>query len=620
MRSLLIEFHRFKNLDTGSLREGDDYLVAAAQRPVREIRMAIDQLPFIQCMQALRYTQGPAERAQALQRLGGLVTDMLGVPDMQELQAGAFPLQLDLVVNAAELAALPFEAASDRDGNPLLVRQQKPVELTRRVRHDFAEFSADWPAKPRVLYAWAAPPEVGEVPYAAHEQELRNALEPWIPITDNATDTGGVLTVLPEASLHSLTEVCRAAARAPAGERFSHVHILAHGYPVGRGLEETFGIALHSRDNPSLDAVTPDEIQAALAPLAELPVIVTLATCDAANEANPINPRRSIAHELHVAGFPVVVASQLPFTVPGSSILIRHFYHAVLRGEDVRLALHQARAALYSSREKTGHDWLSLVGYVRLPEGYAEHLLDVALASTLASLKTMQNWADELVKRGEADAARFDHVAALLRERIEQLEEALPLARSRGRAELLAEHVGLLGSAEKRYAELCFARAALGDTDAWTRRMRRALEGSRHWYRQGFDDNQSSHWNGVQYLSLEAVLQGQIDDRGAWFSCVRSAQIARRSPDEYWAHGSLAELYLLAPLAGQPQQLEPAEAVLKEMQQRVAELAPGNPFPLETTARQLRRYTQWWTEGKGFFGSGPDLAAEARRLLAVLDR
>jgi hypothetical protein len=52
--------------------------------------------------------------------------------------------------------------------------------------------------------------------------------------------------------------------------------------------------------------------------------------------------------------------AQLPFTKPGSILMVETFYKAQLAGEDVRLALHQARVALYQSQAKTGHDWASL--------------------------------------------------------------------------------------------------------------------------------------------------------------------------------------------------------------------------------------------------------------------
>src|SRR4030095_9051168 len=87
-----------------------------------------------------------------------------------------------------------------------------------------------------------------------------------------------------------------------------------------------------------------------------------------------------------------------------------------------RMALHQARVALYQSQAKTGHDWASLVGYVQLPEGYSDHLQDVRLQSILASLKTMQQWSDRLVAQDAKDPDLFDRVAEQLQERIEALQ------------------------------------------------------------------------------------------------------------------------------------------------------------------------------------------------------
>ena len=72
----------------------------------------------------------------------------------------------------------------------------------------------------------------------------------------------------------------------------------------------------------------------------------------------------SVAQELHHCGVPVVVGSQLPLTKPGIAPARQSvFYVRLLRGEDVRVAFHAARVDLRAD-ETTGHDWLSLVGYV----------------------------------------------------------------------------------------------------------------------------------------------------------------------------------------------------------------------------------------------------------------
>ena len=367
-----------------------------------------------------------------------------------------------------------------------------------------------------------------------------------------------------------------------------------------------------------------------MAPLVGHTVVVTLATCDAANLTNTITSKRSIAHELHELGFPIVVASQFPFTKPGSTLMVEIFYKALLGGEDVRLALHQARVALYDSRDKTGHDWASLVGYARLPEGYADHLQAVRLECVLASLKTMQKVSDELVKQRNRDPARFEHVATQLRACIETLERFLTDPQKAGGTGVLDENLGLLGSAEKRLAELCSVRAELGDAAHWQRLMREALERARQWYARGSETNLSHHWTGVQSLSLDSVLGGRITDPSSWHAAVRAAQIDRKraidpqnqeqTRQKIWALGSLVELYLLAPLAGQTPPDLAAGNALAEMKALVRGQTDGDTFPLESTERQLRRYVQWWTTANGFFPDTSDLAGAAASLLEELRR
>jgi len=622
MRSLLLEFLRLNNLKTGIWREGDPYLVAAgSEYPVRQFASPLEHESFLKLIIALRYEKDAQTRATALKQIGEIAANLLATNSLTEISSGPFPLQLDLVVNPAEVAALPFEAATDREGRPLFARNDPAVVLTRRVRHTFAENRARWPATPRFLYAWASLSEPTDVPSQEHERALRAVLEPWIPMgrgTGTTAASDDVLTILAEVTLEKLTEACRKAVEKK--KPFTHVHLLAHGVPVGEAPSQHFGIGLRTEEG-GVPEVTPEELGKALAPLVGHTVVVTLATCDAANLTNTITSKRSIAHELHELGFPIVVASQFPFTKPGSTLMVETFYKALLGGKDVRVALHNARVALYESRDKTGHDWASLVGYARLPEGYADHLVDVGLECVLASLRTMQGWSDELVKQGNKALASFDEVAKQLQARIEKLEESLQEAETAGRRGALDENLGLLGSAEKRLAELCFVCAGLGDAAPWQPLMRRALERSRNWYRRGSESNLSHHWTAVQSLSLDAVLDGRIADPGRWYAAVTAAKIDQRNAKPsavIWALGSLIELYLLAPLARQSPPVDSARNALAEMKALVREQPGGDTFPLESTERQLRRYVQWWTTANGFFPGTTDLATAAGKLVEEL--
>lgn len=622
MRSLLIEFHRFGKDDTGVLREGDHYLVAAATHPVRDISMPIDYDSFLDKMQALRYKGDIAERTKALQELGTIVTEMLGTKALPDVKTGDFPLQLDLVVNAAELAALPFEAATDANDRPLLTQRELPIVLTRRVRHDFAEVRVTWLAKPRILFAWAFPEGAGvAVPYEEHARALRHALEPWIPDMGPAakeSDISAVLTVVEKASLDSIKKACEDAIAQK--KPYSHVHLLAHGCSIGRGFKQRFGVALHDPASGELQAASPEELGDALVSLRGQPVILTLAACDAANQTNTIIADKSIAHALHVSGIPVVVASQLPLTILGSTLLVQHFYEALLRGDDVRLALHEARCALFNSPD-SGHDYVSLVGYVQLPEGYKEQLSEVRLQSVLTSLKALRSCADDLLNCATYDPAQFDRLTELLRGRAQLLENCLPETEKATRKGMLEEHLGLLGSCEKRLAELYFERGIRSGLSDWDQSMRESLERGRSWYKRGFDCNLSHHWDGVQSLSLEAVLTGRISEPGLWQAATIAAEIERKNkPEEAWALGSLAELQLLALAARQAEDLPKAIAMLEEMKTRVANRSDGDRFPLESTARQFRRYVKWWTNQNGFFPGRTDFSLQAKRLAEVLTR
>ena len=241
MHTLLIEFLRLGKMETGLLREGDQYLVAAgSEQPIRQMSSSLEHEQFLDLTGPLRYQSEPEARQTALQAIGETAAKLLGTRSMDVLAHGPFPLQIDLVVNPHEVAALPFEAATDDDGTPLFTRAEQAVVLTRRVRHTFAEGRVRWPAKPRLLYAWAAPTGAGDVPAGAHEAALRDALAPWTPIAAaGSTNDTTVIAILPEATLAQLKQACQTSV--DESNPFTHVHLLMHGNPVERSEERRVG-------------------------------------------------------------------------------------------------------------------------------------------------------------------------------------------------------------------------------------------------------------------------------------------------------------------------------------------------------------------------------------------
>ena len=271
-----------------------------------------------------------------------------------------------------------------------------------------------------------------------HEEALRAALEPW--------SRGGVA----DQNLLRVEEVASLNALAKARFEFkpSYVHLLAHGAQTQAG---------GGRPKPHWVLRPPEDIAKVLALDAGVPLVVTLAACDSANQTELTFTNYSLAQELHRLGVPVVVASQLPLTMAGSVVMARVFYRYLLEGDDVRRALHAARLALRDDAN-AGHDWLSLVGYVRLPpEGYARHLAEFGLRAELGMLDAQQRRADHLSVQG-GDVTMFDEVERQLRNRIATLiERREDLDGSSQR--LVDESHGLLASANKRLAELLFTRA-----------------------------------------------------------------------------------------------------------------------------------------------------------------
>jgi hypothetical protein len=639
MKSIKMDFVRDDD-DAGVLQKGKTYHVVIESTQHRQFDMPFNQRDLLKSLTELRYDAAfdADKRKMALHELSTIVSEILEPPAAPSGEL----LQLDLVTNARELWALPFEAAlAPGTELPLFAVREPGVVLTRRAPHRFVAHQPNWPARPRVLFAYASPDWVNgpHVEYAAHKDALLDVLQPWVePLPGQPMLIGqetSVLTTLKNATLADIEQACRQAEL--EGKPYTHFHLLAHGIECKDPkytFETWFGVALCADDKTP---TKPEALVQALLPKSsdghEMPIVVTLAICDGGNAANTIIESGGLAQELHRAGVPIVVASQLPLTFPGSKLMTRVFYEGWMAGKDVREVLHDLRVALYEAKD-SGHDWLSLVAWVRLPEGYNDYLLDVRLKSQLAALETASKHANYLIEHNIKDGFEYERVTERLKRRIERLEELLveckSLDRNR-RRDVVQENAGLLGSAYKRMGELLANRAAT-DTDRsehWFGESRSALDKARSIYRQGFGQNPAHHWTGVQYLALEVVLTGKISSIADWYACYVAATAQRDNPDtavadRVWALGSIAELALISAVAKGvvvPQDGGAAIAV-KDLYQQVNDASETFPnrFPIDSTRRQLLRYTNWWTKANGFFPTlESDLASEAATLIALLN-
>jgi CHAT domain-containing protein len=599
------------------MSRGVPYVVQVQDRPARDVKCPLDYLDLLGCIERLDYN-APDGGFAAVKTLSDEVTSFVG----QVVALGEpRPLQIDLVVSASELAALPFELARDKTGEWLLAREDADIELTRRIRQSFAHRAPRWRTKPRILFISASPGAGEPVPVEENKKALRDALRPWIEplanVPEAMPDERDVLVLLPNASLAAIKEACDKAAAAK--KPFTHIHVLAHGVVIGEGVRQRYGLALHGED------VEAAGLLAALKSVAEYCSVVTLAICQGAAENNPIYPGSSLAHGLHAEGIPVVIGSQFPLTFDGSKIFTERFYTAALRGDDVRAALHAARLALKKQSAKTYYDWAALVGYVRLPEGYTDHLIDVALEAGLASLRTTESWFAHISAQDPPPVDPLHEVARRIDERIGHLGQLLSRAEQCGRTGVREENLGLLGSGEKRLAEVRFK---LSQTEpavaAHKTAMLQALERSLDYYRRAFHKNLSHHWTGVQMLSLEAATAGRFDEPEYWSTAIIASRNALKdNKDEYWAAGSLLELLLLGGCSGKSVDVAAAKRCAETLAERTP-VGPADgteiPFPIASTLRQLGRYQSWWTKANGFFnGAASDLAREAGELSKALE-
>lgn len=623
MRSEMMEFLRFGD-SSGILRRNDPYLAVSGTAPVRECRTNYSQEQYFDEYYKLRYSASITEkhRNEAIKRLADEAKQMLG-----KLQLGPGPTQVDLVISASELWLLPFEAVTDDAETPLFARSDKKFVLTRRIRGEFKDNSQSWYPVPRIAFISASPAwlNADPVPHAEHEDAIRESLRPWIePLlgyTSGGADDRKVLQILKQATPDDVRDLFKQAKTDK--KPFTHVHVLAHGINKRNQtnqLRSQMGFALATAKKKAMDA---DFLVEVLKSQGTLPQVVTLAICDGASQANTVVPYESLAQRLHLAGIPIVVGSQLPLTFDGSVLLVKEFYKHV-EGTDVREVLHSTRVALHREKDRLhSHDWMSMVSYVQLPEGYAEHLKDVELKAHLASLEVAKKWADQVSKRGATAKMDFLHAKDNLLDRINRLSILLEERQKQKRNDLLyQENAGLLGSAYKRLAELLAERQrhdlAIDNSEIW-----KALDEAREAYRKGYNKNLSDHWTGVQWVSLEAIQKGVIADSGYWHAAMQAAKLDAERPDEYWAWGSIAELWFLAPCATKEDGFEQARQALETFKQRLSKSKDepkDEAFAIESTRRQFNRYVTWWTKNNGFFPQAEsDLLAPAQQLVKVLD-
>lgn len=613
------------------------YIALCGPWSPQTVTMPFEHRELITRLARLRYSIGGTEvaaeqRAAELDSIGTSVGRVLGaVPGLQAAltdvgRDGAHLVHLRLSLSALELGMMPFEAAIAPDnlpgsGAPLLLRT--PTVITREIRRS-QRVEVDWNRPHRILFAFATPTGLAPVPAQQHLDALRRAIEPFVPIARDAgrrvREVQKQLTVLPEATLKAIGDACR------AGD-YTHVHILAHGAPLGEGTSRRYGLALRDEGNAGGCKVVDGETLGVALRGAEsssaagkaLPTFLSLATCDSGATDSVVVPGGSIAHELHRVGIPWVVASQFPLWMRASTVMVEALYRGLLVADDPRVVLYQLRQRLRVEMPET-HDWASIVAYAVSPWDLERQLDDFFDRQVRRRLDVKFNRLDELAKarRAAGDAAadpaeesEFNELSAAIRK-----EHAAWIARpstSRSAA-ARAEALGMSGASEKRIAIASAlkarAAAAAGDeagAKASFEACDAAYRASRKAYRQAIEADPTNHWAVTQFVSIAAtprLMDGearvaQVRERYApWWNAAR--QIARwqlraaTGTARAWALGTIAELELLGSVYDAAHDGTQASSRIAQLCREIVEAVGAESFAVGSTRRQFERYLNDW--------------------------
>lgn len=591
------------------------YLALCGDRPAEVVHVPFVHGEFLEMHGRLRYSHGPQAAAEAAAQMAQALHQFLsGIANLREEAASAQEaevIELRLVLSAAELALLPFELIAAPGSLPSSKSLfSKPLILLRQSRRRAHKLDG-WPDWPQILFASSQ--AGGVVPAQSHLVALQQAVQSFLPYPiDQYSDANGQrhwfrdhIEVLSGASLDAIRESCRK-------KRYTHVHILAHGGEDGPSWARRFGLQLHASDGQGTDLVHGGELANALQGPLGFPTVVTLASCDGGNQGNVLMPGGSLAQELHMAGVPLVAASQFPLTFQGSAAMASEFYRGVVRGRDPRQVMVETRTAMMTGSPPQALDWASLVVYTSPSDTFSQR---VQVAHRRVEKRQIDAWIAQLgggVDLGGAPARLFDSYEDLqaYRRALEKLQrDYLESSKSRSHR---ADAQRFFGSSEKRWAEAAAAllqkltgellpdgsgNARASDdfikkmTEPGARARYRSeqieapLRRARDAYREAF----SLAVNGgpvalVQSLALTTMLglkqQGSAVEHSRWMLGL----MPKRQRDAEW-YRSMLELDLLAPATPKECCDQDQDCLLRDLFDE-----PDAAWEAYSLHRQLTRY------------------------------
>ncbi|GJH36258.1 CHAT domain-containing protein [Paraburkholderia hospita] len=668
MRKITLELLRHGPPHNQLLSPLTEYIALCENHSAVTLHVPFEHNQMLYRLRALSYQLGPEARefqmgdtARVLGQLLGEIPGLTADLNRQKTSTsdGSTAEQvthLRLIMSASELALLPFELATAPNGFPgagqaLSLQTEQPVCITRETRRVPQEYMR-WPRRPHILFAFASPPDMEAVPAEAHLLALREALTPWLALSDDYDEekrlaiVGKRLSVLPNASAESLEAAC-------AKNDYTHVHILAHGIQTNTPYDSRFGLAFHSDRHPDgMEAISGDRLATILRTPRHnqpgrftRPAVVTLASCNAGNVGSVTGVGASIAHALHEAGVPLVIASQYPLSFGGSVVFVKDMYEGLLWGEDPRKLVVGMRRRLHSYF-KDKHDWASIVTYASLPPNFDAQLADARIQQSMDCISIALSIADRAMSAfltsdsllpptaSSADKHAHRDTLARAQQQVTDAKARLQLAIDEY-PEQEARILELLASTEKREAQMIYHSTQQGKFDPGSKeglQLINKLETSRNHYWSSYLKQRKSPSQLVQFLSLTLLLQhlGRLprpldqpdqDMTSIWLSAhVQSLNDADHGEQctRAWAYGNLTELYLIAKhIDGLPPAFCGDQITNKALgaARKLVSLTGSTSFEVFSMRRQVVRYLNWFVP---MAAGAYDIEALARQLLTVL--
>ena len=304
-----------------------------------------------------------------------------------------------------------------------------------------------------------------------------------------------------------------------------------------------------------------------------------------------------------------MIASQFPLWMSASNIATEILYRGLLTGDDPRWVLHELRQRLRIDLPDT-HDWASIVAYAAIAPDLESQVDSFRSRQTRLKINVKFDRMDQLVGANEPDPAkRKSRDARVVEPELESLAEAVrcdlnawcnELAAQRDPKER-AERLGMYAASEKRIAIIY---SIFQKADKSVQAYRKSSE----LYEAALKLQPANHWVLTQFLSLAAtpaLATGKdepsklVSDYGRWWMVARQlAEWQLRSPtvlDRVWAHGTLAELMPHVAIYGGTAytEAEATQNIVHHCREICASPAPDS-FPVHSTQRQFRRYTDCW--------------------------